>query len=150
MHEVRGAPGVAVPDGGEMVRQQILGVDVSTGPAGVAVAAGTAVFGGLVGFFVFVGVFVGTRVRVGVNVGVGVSVGVKVLVDVLVAVFVGVQGASPSKFKAVAVGTGSSMATFISSECSSASSGDIPRSRIASLRMVKLITPRKPPEVSWV
>ena len=148
VHEFSGAPGEGVPAGGDKFRQQMLGLVLSTGPAGVAVAAGATVFAGFITFFVDVGVFDGTRVRVGVVVGVGVSVGVNVVVGVFVADLVGVHGSSPSKFLAVAVGTGSSMATFMASECSSASSGERPRSRMTSLNIVRLMTPKNPSDFS--
>ena len=97
-------------------------VGVGEGPVGVGVFAAGLV--GLTGFGVFVGDFTTTSrlVDVGVMLCSGVNVELGGSVDV------GVNGSSPSKLRAVAVGTGEPIAILISSDLSSASSGDKPRS----------------------
>jgi hypothetical protein len=95
--------------------------------------------GSAVGFGGF-GVFVGFRVFVGR----GVLVGGKVAVDVGRGVGVAVKGASPSKSRAVAVGTGDSIASFIFSDWSSTSSGGKPLSLSTSSMIDRRKTPKLP------
>ena len=118
------------PGGGEILIEAIPGA--CTSPT-IAVAVMMAV-AERIGFAVFVAftVFVGIGVRVGSGVFVGVEVDVDVCVGVIVTVGVAVCGASPSKFNAVAVGTGSSNPSVIVFAFSSASEEPIPKSWSAS------------------
>jgi uncharacterized protein (UPF0254 family) len=133
-----------------IVIKEQLGVDVGVGVLeGVGEGPKVGVFEGTAGVFVAgTDVSVAVLTTINVLVGVGVSIEISVVVAIGGSVGVAVKGSLPLKSRAVAVGTGDFNASLIFSDCSSTSSGDIPRSSSTSSMIEMRKTPSDPTKSS--